>query len=137
MRAYRSPMVLRTVRSLGSAFTTFSYSVMALCSLPCWMWRSAAASTFALLNPKPKAIDSRTPSHTTARTTFQVKLAVKYHSHQRGPMLPRAPESTGTFGEARRPAVGTGFSLGSGLQRLNANRQSLSAWFYRLYLFLC
>src|SRR5438876_8273696 len=55
-RACRSPMVFRTVRSLGSSLTTFSYSLMAFCSLPCCTAFSAAARTFCLLNPKPSAI---------------------------------------------------------------------------------
>src|SRR5678815_3861755 len=61
-RAYRSPTVLLTVRSLGSFLRIFSYSVMAFCSLPCWTNFSAALRTFCLLNPKPNAIGSRTPA---------------------------------------------------------------------------
>src|SRR5256885_1297767 len=49
-------MVFRTVRSLGSSLTTFSYSLMAFCSLPCCTAFSADARTFCLLNPKPSAI---------------------------------------------------------------------------------
>src|SRR5579863_1892770 len=55
-------MVLVTVRSLGSALMTFSYSTMAFCILPCWTYFSAALSTFCLLNPKPNAIRLRTPA---------------------------------------------------------------------------
>src|SRR5437899_8890677 len=49
-------MVLRTVRSLGSCFRTFSYSAMAFCSLPCCTNFSAALRIFVLLEPKPSAI---------------------------------------------------------------------------------
>src|SRR5438067_9866933 len=66
-RAYRSPIVLETVSSLGSAFRTFSYSAVAFCSLPCWTNFSAALRTFCLLKPKPNAISvraqARTPEH--------------------------------------------------------------------------
>src|SRR5215470_3741063 len=41
---------------------TFSYSVMAFCSLPCWTNFSAALSTFVLLNPNPSAIETQTES---------------------------------------------------------------------------
>src|SRR3981081_2310754 len=51
-----------TVRSLASALRTFSYSAMALGSLPCWTYFSAALRTFCLLNPKPNAISVRTPA---------------------------------------------------------------------------
>src|SRR5579863_779863 len=55
-------MVFATVRSLGSFFATFSYSVMAFCSLPCWTNFSAALRTFCLLKPNPNAIEVRTPA---------------------------------------------------------------------------
>src|SRR5271168_2477689 len=51
-----------TVRSLGSALRTFSYSVIALANLPCWTNFSAALKTFCLLKPKPKAIKVLTPA---------------------------------------------------------------------------
>src|ERR1051325_11498241 len=60
-REERSPTVFKTVRSLGSALMIFSYSEMAFCSLPCWTNFSAELSTFCLLNPKPNAIEVRTP----------------------------------------------------------------------------
>src|SRR5579864_1064581 len=56
MRALRSPTVFRMFRSLGSSLMIFSYSLMAFCSLPCCTAFSAAASTFVLLNPNPRAI---------------------------------------------------------------------------------
>src|SRR5271169_5449266 len=61
-REYRSPTVFITVRSLGSALRTFSYSVMAFGNLPCWTNFSAALRTFCLLKPKPNAIRVRTPA---------------------------------------------------------------------------
>src|SRR5689334_10992233 len=54
-------MVFSTVRSLGSSFTTFSYSETAFCNLPCCTYFSAAAITFTLLNPNPSAIRESTP----------------------------------------------------------------------------
>src|SRR5438067_9283136 len=56
-------MVFRTVRSLGSSLTTFSYSLMAFCSLPCCTAFSADARTFCLLNPKPSAIGPVLPAY--------------------------------------------------------------------------
>src|SRR5882762_8149846 len=55
-------MVLETVSSLGSALRTFSYSAMALGSLPCWTNFSAALRAFCLLKPKPNAIRLLTPA---------------------------------------------------------------------------
>src|SRR5580693_7297201 len=51
-----------TVRSLGSALRTFSYSVIAFGNLPCWTNFSAALRAFCLLKPKPNAIKVRTPA---------------------------------------------------------------------------
>src|SRR5580704_16258263 len=61
-RACKSPTVLFTVRSLGSALRIFSYSAMALGSLPCWTNFSAVLRTFCLLKPKPNAIRVQTPA---------------------------------------------------------------------------
>src|SRR3954454_2886894 len=55
-------MVLETVSSLGSALSTFSYSPMAFCSLPCWTNFSAALRAFCLLKPNPNAISLLTPA---------------------------------------------------------------------------
>src|SRR5579862_1277588 len=65
-------MVFMTVRSLGSFFRTFSYSVMAFGNLPCCTNFSAALRTFCLLKPKPKAIRLRTPTLLTAREPFRL-----------------------------------------------------------------
>src|SRR6185312_11184298 len=65
-------MVLRTVRSLGSCFETFSYSPMAFCSLPCCTYFSAALNAFALLKPKPRAISGELlHSNQTCRPKFR------------------------------------------------------------------
>src|SRR6185312_7870624 len=75
-RAYRSPMVLRTVRSFGSCFETFSYSAIAFCSLPCCTYFSAALRTFALLNVKPRAIvDGQSPRADTVVPDQRPKAA--------------------------------------------------------------
>src|ERR1700686_504619 len=82
-RAWRSPIVLLTVRSLGSCLRTLSYSAMAFCSLPCWTNFSAALRTFCLLKPKPNAIKCADSS------LFPPSLHYLQKSSQRAAFEPR------------------------------------------------
>src|SRR5215469_9278160 len=59
---------------------TFSYSVMAFCSLPCWTNFSAELSTFVLLNPNPSAIEinrKRKFYYRWEHTQFRLKYHIK------------------------------------------------------------
>src|SRR5579871_737719 len=75
-------MVFRTVRSLGSSLTIFSYSAIALGSFPCWTNFSACARTFTLLNPNPSAIKNRKLQGSLSSAVGnckRVQLWLKYH----------------------------------------------------------
>src|SRR5947199_6639997 len=90
-RAYRSPIVLETVSSLGSALRTFSYSAMAFCSLPCWTNFSAELSTFALLNPNPSAIESLNEGSFYRRGDHSNNWAKVSHSPSQNPAARQIP----------------------------------------------
>src|SRR5258708_32903372 len=86
-------MVFRTVRSLGCSLMTFSYSAMALGSLHCWTYFSAALSAFALLKPNPSAISeslNRVPLN--RRGEFEPgQFSLTYHRKTGWPKLPLEP----------------------------------------------
>src|SRR6478609_9491225 len=84
-------MVFSTVRSLGSSLMIFSYSEIALGSLPCWTNFSACARTFTLLKPNPsaikKSVNLRAAFPNAVGNCKRVQLGLKYHRKTAKPKL--------------------------------------------------
>src|SRR5215471_13454625 len=98
-RAYRSPTVLVTVRSLASFLRIFSYSAMAFCSLPCCTNFSAALRTFCLLKPKPNAIgfpDSSLDSFSPSAKSGHMRIPPRNTRDSPGKPPPTAQQGSRT-----------------------------------------